>query len=84
MILSATIKPDYRSCEYLLYGMHTSIFSALRTHILGMHGVDGIIIASRPNRVVVLARRICDEQAIQSVSINDPPQMYVKFRVRVL
>jgi hypothetical protein len=34
--------------------------------------------------VVVLARRILDEQAIQSVSINDAPQMCVKFRIRVL
>ena len=64
--------------------MHASIVSASRFHVLGVHGVDGIIVTSRPSRVVVLARRIRDEQAIQSVSINDPPQMYVEFRVRVL
>jgi hypothetical protein len=50
----------------------------------GMHDVDRIIVASRPSRVVVLARRILDERAIQSVSINDAPQMCVKFRIRVL
>src|SRR3981189_2857105 len=78
------IEPDYRGGEHLLYGMHASIVGAPRFHILGMHDVDQIIVASRPSRVVVLARRILDEQVIQSVSINDAPQMCVKFRIRVL
>jgi hypothetical protein len=64
LLKPATIKPDYRRCEYLLYGMHASIVSAPRFHVLGVHGVDGIIVTSRPRRVVVLARRILDEQAI--------------------
>ena len=83
-ILPPAIEPDYRGCEPLLYGMHVSIVGAPRFHILGMHDVDRIIVASRPSRVVVLTRRILDEQAIQSVSINDAPQMCVKFRIRVL
>jgi len=33
--------------------------------------------------VVVSTRRILDEQAIQSVSINDAPQMCVNIRIRV-
>jgi hypothetical protein len=66
-ILPPAIEPDYRGCEHLLYGMHVSIVGAPRFHILGMHGVDQIIVASRPSRVMVLARRILDEQAIQSV-----------------
>jgi len=40
VILSATTKPDYRSCEYLLDGMHASIVGAPRFHVLGMHSVD--------------------------------------------
>jgi hypothetical protein len=66
-ILPPAIEPDYRGCEHLVYGMHISIVGAPRFHILRMHGVDQIIVASRPSRVVVLARRILDEQAIQSV-----------------
>ena len=64
--------------------MHAPIVSTPRFHVLGVHGVDGIIVTSRSNRVVVLAWRILDEQVIQPVSINDPSQMYVEFRVRVL
>src|SRR5258708_8643222 len=82
-ILPPAIEPDYRGCEHLLYGMHVSIVGAPRFHILGMHGVDRIIVASRPSRVVVLTRRILDEQAIQSVSINAAPQMCVKFGIPV-
>src|SRR5258708_33341283 len=83
-ILPPAIEPDYRGFEHLLYGMHVSIVGAPRSQMLGMHGVDQIIVASRPSRVVVLARRILDEQAIQSVSINDAPQMCMKFCIRVL
>src|ERR1700730_501040 len=83
-ILPPAIEPDYRGCEPLLYGRLVSIVGAPRFHVLGMHGVDRIIVASRPSRVVVLARRILDEQAIQSISINNPSQICVKSRFRVL
>src|SRR4030088_3146826 len=52
-ILPAAIEPDYRSREYLLRGTHFTIFRAPCFHFLGIYGVDRIIIASRPNRVVM-------------------------------
>jgi hypothetical protein len=64
--------------------MHASVVGAPGFHVLEMHGVGGIIVATRPNRVVILAWRVRDEQAFQSVSINDPPQICVKFGVRAM
>src|ERR1700677_4284227 len=78
-ILPSAIEPNYGGCEYLLYRPHVSIVRPPRFHVLGMHGVDHIIVASRPNRVVILPRRIVDEQTTQLVSINDPPQLNMEF-----
>ena len=63
MILPAAIEPDYRSRKYLLRRMHASIVRAPRFHAFGIHGVDRIIIASRPHGVVVPPRRVVHEQA---------------------
>src|ERR1700712_3019848 len=83
-ILPAAIEPDYRSRKYLLHGTQFTVVRAPCFHFLGIYGVDRIVIASRPNRVVGAPGPVVHEQTTQFISIERLLEMSVEDCIGVM